>query len=381
MKILIKGYYGFGNLGDDILLKVSYGLLKEKFPEAEFFIFSNFSENLEGYTQVPGYNRYIHTLLDGPVTLIDWTYKGHFDLVFNGGGGIYFDYQPGHFFRQVFNAGLKTIGVHGAHKLDRVLRILANKPAHISFNRRIGAGLGIDYFAPSAPSFFEKFSELGSYDALWVRDAYSVEALKTYRFKRKYSQATDLAFLTEYWNNLPARHPKRKPDTIGILLLDWHRDQEQLFSTTKTFVERVRNMGYTVKFFSFDENHDKRYLESFASENINVWRPNTILLSDYLTEFATCDMVITGRAHGAILGGCLGVVPVCLGISRKLREVTALFGNAHCLLTDFESAQNWISVLETLEFHWSEKQRALQVELNRNIAVAELMRNEVVNHL
>jgi polysaccharide pyruvyl transferase WcaK-like protein len=381
MRILIKGYYGFGNLGDDILLKVSYGLLKERFPEAEFYVFANFTENLEGYAQAPGYNQYIHTLLDGPVTLIDWTYKGHFDLVFNGGGGIYFDYQEGNYFRQVFNAGLKAIGVHGVNKLDRVLRSLMNKPPHLTFDKRIGAGLGIDYFAPSAPSFFEKFSELGSYDALWMRDAYSVEALKTYRFKRKYSQATDLAFLTEYWNNLPARHPKPKPDTIGILLLDWHRGLEQLFSTTKAFVERVRSKGYTVKFFSFDESHDKRYLESFTFENVQIWRPNTILLSDYLTEFAACDIVITGRAHGAILGACLGVIPVCLGISKKLKEVSALFGETNCLLTDFQSAPNWLAALETLELHWTEKQHALHVELNRNNAVAELMKNEVVNHL
>lgn len=380
MKILIKGYYGFGNLGDDILLKVSYGLLKERFPDAEYYVFANFNENLEGYAQAPGYNQYIHTLLDGPVTLIDWTYKGHFDLVFNGGGGIYFDYQHGNFFRQVFNAGLKAIGVHGVNKLDRVLRELANKPAHLTFDKRIGVGLGIDYFAPGAPSFFEKFSELGSYDALWVRDAYSVEALKAYRFNRKYFQATDLAFLTEYWNNLPFRQLKPKPDTIGILLLDWHRGQEQLFSTTKTFVERVRNMGYTVKFFSFDENHDKRYLGSFANENIHVWRPDTILLSDYLAEFAACDMVINGRAHGAILGGCLGVVPVCLGISKKMEQVAAMFRGSASLMEKY-TTDSLLNVLQSIEINWDKKQKSLVQDLAQMKELADELRDEIKDYL
>src|SRR5690606_41007532 len=40
-KILLKGYFGFANLGDDLLLVTAYSLLREAFPTAAIDVFSN----------------------------------------------------------------------------------------------------------------------------------------------------------------------------------------------------------------------------------------------------------------------------------------------------------------------------------------------------
>ena len=65
MKILIKGYYGYGNLGDDILMLVSFNLIKSIFPHAENVIFSNNSINNKDAKTDKGYNHYVKNILQG----------------------------------------------------------------------------------------------------------------------------------------------------------------------------------------------------------------------------------------------------------------------------------------------------------------------------
>ena len=103
MKILLKGYYGFGNLGDDILMMVSYAILKKKYAEAVISIYSENTPNNPHLSDPVGFNQYIHSLLKDTPRLVDWTCQDDYDLLFDGGGGIYKDHTYGNWGHAIAN--------------------------------------------------------------------------------------------------------------------------------------------------------------------------------------------------------------------------------------------------------------------------------------
>ncbi|MEJ2005684.1 MAG: polysaccharide pyruvyl transferase family protein [Cyclobacteriaceae bacterium] len=258
-KILLKGYYGFGNFGDDLLLLVVWKLIRKSHPRSDIRVFSNFNENLPGYNQSEGYNRYIHKLLGKEVGLLDWNSNEDFDLVINGGGGIYFDHRRGSSRTEIRNRMLRMLGASASRKIELILRKLVRRNERIRFKQRVGIGIGIGEFAYGAPSFFRKLSEIGSYSMLLVRDHHSILQLNNFGFDGEKGEYSDLVFLHEYWNDILPVKAKSKPDTIGLVLMDWDGDNDR-FKKIREFERIITGKGYRVTYFSFDENYDNEFI-------------------------------------------------------------------------------------------------------------------------
>jgi len=334
MKILLKGYYGFGNLGDDILLKVSWRIVSEKYRGASIFVYSNFNENLRGFNQSENYNHYIFKLTNTKVELIDWTGYHEFDLVLDGGGGVYFDYTKGSLLTRFTNKFSKWIGAEHLYKLDQLLRRLTGKQRHIQFKKRIGVGLGIGPYVPAAKLFYHHLVEIGSTDVMLVRDPTSLAELQQVKFSGATSLCADLAFFSEYWMSGISKE-KNDGSRVGIILLDWHEGMSERFEVFRNFADDLIKSGNRVTFFSFDENHDKVYREYFQNRySFVVWKPNETTLDSFLKGISSQGIIFSARAHGIIVSSLLGVPTVCIGTSKKLIEVSKLFPTSSSLINE-----------------------------------------------
>lgn len=381
-KILLKGYYGFGNLGDDILMIVSYKILRENFPDSEFFIFSNNTEHLRGYANREGYNQYIFKLLEARASLIDWTYQGHFNLIFNGGGGVYFDGNQGPRLYSLVNWMFRKLGITTITRIVKLMRWIFNKPNHIDCDKRVGFGVGIGPYTLSSSLLWRHLAEIGDHDTLFVRDERSLAFLSEWGFNGNKLLGTDLAFLSAYWNaNSFGKNFNRKfGKKLCIVLQDWPSDRDLRFKAILDFAGVVE--VEEIAFLSFDKNQDKEYVAVFSDKfQVVTWDPDGMQLKEFLVKLSSFDAIITARAHGAILGAIMGVIPICLGTSQKLIEVSKYFPSGGLLLNSDFTKEDLMDSWQQVGQNYDAMLSGLSMDVKANELNAQRARERLIELL
>ena len=321
-RILLMGYYGKGNFGDDVLLQVSYSLLKRIFPDAAMSII------IDGH-----HGGYITSML-GDVEVLAPGRHGHFDIIVHGGGGVFFDFKQYGRCSRLGEYALRLIGFSTFVSGERILRTLLNKHA-TSANCRLGFGIGVGTFSTGSPRMRASLPRLADFDALWVRDTESVANLKRFHhiLGATIIQGSDLAFLTEYWlpTGIPTKPTASRP-RLGILLRDWPEELGGMADSVLRQTLATLAMEYEITGFILDRHADLKLQKQFAGYALCIWQPERMTIAEFSAQLAMQDVVLTSRAHGAICSACLGVPSVIIGIEPKLAQVAAMLPNASCFV-------------------------------------------------
>ena len=346
---------------------VSYRLLRERYPEASITVFSNNTSNNKDSVYPAAYNQYIPKLLGDEVDLIDWTQKSHFDLIFYGGGGHYFDHSRGPSLLRIVNPLLSyLLGPQRIWRFERIVRKILLKPLNQFTDLTIGVGIGIGRFTDGSKSFLQQLSELGSYDYLWVRDNYSLNYLINTRFKSRLVKYTDIAFISNYWMPTFITKSPESVKKIGIILMYLNHQESAIYTQLMIFIELARDKGLEVSLFIFDETYDRSVYSAFSNQEINTWQPNKIGLNDFLSEFKKCQITVSLRAHGAIISGILGMIPICIESSLKLKEVAKMFPNSGKLLSLKSDAQSLMKTIDDITMEYPNYLKRLEQDLEIN---------------
>ncbi|MBX2947091.1 MAG: polysaccharide pyruvyl transferase family protein [Cyclobacteriaceae bacterium] len=319
-KIILKGYYGFANLGDDILLKVTYQLVKECFPDSEILVCSNSAFD----------NSYIISILGESVRIIKDDDPIKANWIVDGGGGVYFDFKKGNLKFYLLNTIIHLLGFTLFKSFYRAYRSLKRNTGITSIGR-IGLGIGVGSYTYSSARFFNDIISLSDYDFLLVRDEESAKRIIRYGFSYTLRIATDLAFLKQYWLS-DSEISGSERNCVGFILRDWSYDNQIDFDAIEQTAQSLQRSGIPVLFFSFDGNTDRFYKERFSNFSMIEWNPERITVTEFVQKLKQCKLIVTSRAHGAILSACLNIPSVCLAIEEKLVKVSEMLAKSSVLI-------------------------------------------------
>jgi polysaccharide pyruvyl transferase WcaK-like protein len=316
-KVLLVGYSGHRNFGDDLLLDQAYNYFKGI---SEIAIWTDVIGKESGYLDT----WFPEATIIRNKTLGVKIFK-HFDKVLYFGGGIFFDYRKNY---------PKTLF------LRKTLSILKNFYLARMMGVRFAAiGIGLGPFFSNYSKFLNRL-QLGVFDLIHVRDMISFNILEKYGMGEKISRGYDLSFLRYQFKNLV--HTK---DTKNILICPRKFNHSPVGDTYhNTLVKwaiKKKSQGFNVLVYGFQSYQDEKILDPYHESGLKtkIWNPESESLNEVLALFSSQDLIVSSRMHGIYIAGLVGRSSIGINVHPKVKDASFLFNRSKCLPIDFTLTQ------------------------------------------
>lgn len=336
-KIVLCGYYGFGNSGDDLLLESISGGLRRNIPDAEIKVMSNAPRRTGKFFGIRCINRY------HPLTVLYHILRA--DLFISGGGTLLSDSTS-----------------------DRSLLYYT---ALISLAKRLGTKVMV-YGSGIGPVTSDKsrkrvLKALRKCDAISVREESSLIEIREYESRiadgqpsvlGKVKITADPAFLAELpcdpaWDeNVAARSGVIKGEKyFALALRPWKACKEDFEDEIVKFCKVIHERGYSPLIIPMQKNYDEN-LAGRLYERIRETDGNTALAvlhspSDAAILFRFCDFAVGMRLHSLIYAALAGKPAICLSYEPKTDAISDQLGFPYVEAAKF-SAENALPLTEEL---------------------------------
>ncbi|RMG25863.1 MAG: polysaccharide pyruvyl transferase CsaB [Armatimonadetes bacterium] len=287
MKLLLAGYYGCGNVGDDALLQAFYQEMAGT--GARIVAMAGNPERLQRAIGVPGIPRRDMNYFTKELESSD-------ALVF-AGGGILQDATS--YFSIRYYTGL----IQKAKKMKKPVFLLAQ-----------GIGPVTSMLGKSAAS-----AALKQVDLLTVRDPHSANVARQLGYRGPLEVTADLAWLLQ-----PSQHPGTEFNVAGMQAVAVSarpvKGQKDLAKTFGDFAQMLFRNQFVPVLLEMDTEMDRKLLDEIAKlhggrcpDIRNLHTP-----SEMLARIARTHAMVAMRLHAGIFAAKSGIVPLMIAYDPKV---------------------------------------------------------------
>lgn len=284
-KVLLCGYYGFKNMGDEALLKSIVKVFDEIEQDIQIEALSYNVKYTESGMLVKGFSRKSIWKLIQKIWEVNY--------VILGGGSLLQDVTSTKSFW--YYLGIIML----AKAFRKPVAIIANGfgPVENKYNKS-----------------FVKWS-LNRVDVISVRDQGALDEIRAIGVNREIFLTSDITFLLEGY----VKPLNEKKKIIGISLRPWNFDA-QFLKEVSLFADAMAERGYEIRFYPMKEPDDERISQEVMNRMENGCRlikgvksPEAIL-----KHMSDCSIFVGMRLHGLIFATNLGIPSVAIEYDPKV---------------------------------------------------------------
>jgi len=322
MRVVVSGYYGFGNLGDEAVLAAMIAALRARLPAARITVLSGHpvqTRRLHHVAAIPRTGGGVLRALAGA------------DLFLSGGGSLFQDATSAR--SAIYYLGVLAL----AEAVSRRTMVFAQ---------------GIGPLRRRAVRALAAFV-LNRATLLTVRDEDSLRVLRELRVDRPAHLVADPVFALE---PAPEEHvrqligPRGAGPRIGLALRPW--PAAYVGPVVDALAEVRADLGASVVVFAFHPAQDLP-ISRAAAATLGGPVISDLPPREMMTAIGTVDLLVGVRLHALICAAATGVVPVGLSYDPKVDALFRRIGVGQLLpLTGLSAGQVQQAVLAA----WQERE-------------------------
>ncbi|MDI9494992.1 MAG: polysaccharide pyruvyl transferase CsaB [Bacillota bacterium] len=324
-RILIIGYYGSGNAGDEALLRAAVNLLNKVYTKPDITAITYSVKDTEKTHGIKGISR--NKYMDIVQGIINS------DILVGGGGSM-------------------LQNVTSNRSLYYYLAILMLAKLFGKKAVLLGNGIG-----PLKTSLAEKITIkiLKSLDYIVLRDDVSFEFLKNHNMKNIYL-GNDLAFSLDI-----DKKSETRPKRVIINLRDWFYD-EKFIDIMVDFIEYLGGNEYEIVLLPFQKGNDDRVLQKIKDkiEGVPVKYCENLNFEDIILEISSGEVFIGMRLHGLIFSAILNKPFIALAYDPKVEVFSEKSGQIYFKDLNKITLKDLIESFNKLYENLEEHQRVLR---------------------